>query len=158
MQPKITTIPAKKLIGTSLTMSFANYRIAELWQNFMPRRKDIQYALNADLISMSLYAPNHFTKFSPQREFEKWACVEVIELSEVPDQLQTFTLPAGWYAVFDYQGTSGDNSIYQYIFGTWLPASEYELDDRPHFEVLGEKYKNNDPASEEEIWVPIRAK
>jgi len=32
------------------------------------------------------------------------------------------------------------------------------LDDRPHFEVLGDKYKNADPDSEEEIWIPIRTK
>lgn len=41
---------------------------------------------------------------------------------------------------------------------TWLPASDYNLDNRPHFEVLGEKYKNNDPTSEEEIWIPIKLK
>lgn len=25
-----------------------------------------------------------------------------------------------------------------------------------HFEILGEKYKNNDPLSEEDIWIPIK--
>jgi AraC family transcriptional regulator len=39
-----------------------------------------------------------------------------------------------------------------------LPNSAYALDDRAHFEVLGEKYKNNDPSSEEEIWIPIKVK
>jgi AraC family transcriptional regulator len=39
-----------------------------------------------------------------------------------------------------------------------LPNSNYHLDDRPHFEILGEKYKNADPGSEEEIWIPIKAK
>jgi hypothetical protein len=28
----------------------------------------------------------------------------------------------------------------------------------PHFEVLGDKYKNNDPSSEEEVWIPIKPK
>jgi AraC family transcriptional regulator len=67
-------------------------------------------------------------------------------------------LTGGLYAVFDYKGLSTDNSIFQFIFGTWLPSSEYDLDDRPHFEVLGNKYKNNDPTSEEEIWIPIKMK
>jgi AraC family transcriptional regulator len=40
----------------------------------------------------------------------------------------------------------------------WLPNSAYALDDRPHFEALGEQYKNNDPNSEEEIWIPIKPK
>jgi AraC family transcriptional regulator len=42
------------------------------------------------------------------------------------------------------------------MFREWLPASGYELDDRPHFEILGERYKNNDPDSEEELWFPVR--
>jgi AraC family transcriptional regulator len=47
----------------------------------------------------------------------------------------------------------------QYIFGTWLPASPYEADTREHFEVMGEKYFGPDnPDSEEEIWVPVKAK
>jgi AraC family transcriptional regulator len=34
--------------------------------------------------------------------------------------------------------------------------SKYLLDNRPHFETLGEKYKNEDPSSEEEVWIPIK--
>jgi len=73
--------------------------------------------------------------------------------------METFTLSGGEYAVFDYKGSSDDSSIFfQYIFMTWLPNSEYKLDNRPHFEVLGEKDKNNDSNSEEEIWIPIKKK
>ncbi len=45
---------------------------------------------------------------------------------------------------------------YRNIFETWLPASGYVLDNRPHFAVMGEKYRNEDPDSEEEIWIPIK--
>ncbi|MGK2861531.1 MAG: GyrI-like domain-containing protein [Chitinophagaceae bacterium] len=48
--------------------------------------------------------------------------------------------------------------MFSYIFNTWLPPSGYDLDNRPHFEILGEKYKNDDPLSEEEIWIPIKQK
>jgi AraC family transcriptional regulator len=72
--------------------------------------------------------------------------------------MELFTLKGGLYAVFDYKGPSDDKSIFQYIYSTWVPKSKYKLDNRPHFEVLGEKYKNNDPESEEEIWIPIQLK
>ncbi|WP_371811654.1 GyrI-like domain-containing protein [Flavobacterium sp. M31R6] len=42
------------------------------------------------------------------------------------------------------------------MFRTWIPNSKYDLDHRPHFEILGAKYKKDDPNSEEEIWVPIK--
>lgn len=158
MMPRIETLNEIKLVGKRLSMSFANYKIGELWQSFMPKRKDITNALTNDLISLAVYNPTHFTDFKPTNEFERWATVEVADFDNVPDEMETFVLPSGLYAVFDYKGLSGDNSIFQYILGTWLPNSDYALYNRPHFEVLGDKYKNNDPTSEEEIWIPIQPK
>lgn len=158
MTPRIEIAREKKLIGRKLTMSFANYKIAELWRTFSPRRKEITNNLTTDLISIAVYSPTHFADFNPTREFERWATVEVSDFDSVPNDMETFVLPGGLYAVFDYKGLNTDNSIFKYIFGTWLPASGYELDDRPHFEVLGDRYKNNDPDSEEEIWIPVIAK
>ena len=158
MKPRIETLNEKKLVGKRLTMSLAENKTGELWKNFMPRRKEIINSLTSDVISMAVYKPTHFANFKPTNEFEKWATVEVADFGNMPNEMETFVLPAGLYAVFDYKGLSNDPSIFQYIFGTWLPSSDYALDDRPHFEVLGEKYKNNDPNSEEEIWIPIREK
>ncbi|WP_276979903.1 GyrI-like domain-containing protein [Flavobacterium filum] len=158
MIPRIETINEKKLVGIRLTMSLANNRTGELWQSFMPKRREISNNITNDLISMQVYKPTYFADFKPTNEFEKWATVEVTNFESVPTEMETFSLAGGLYAVFDYKGSSNDLSIFQYIFGTWLPSSEYVLDSRPHFEVLGDKYKNNDPNSEEEIWIPIKTK
>lgn len=158
MTPRIENLSEKKLIGKRLTMSLANNRTGELWQNFMLKRREISNNITNDLISMQVYKPTYFADFKPNNEFEKWATVEVTNFESVPTEMETFSLTGGLYAVFEYKGSSNDPSIFQYIFGTWLPISEYLLDDRPHFEVLGDKYKNNDPNSEEEIWIPIKTK
>ena len=155
MKPRIELLTEKKLLGKHLAMCLADNKTRELWQSFIPKIKDINNKLSNDMISMQVYKPTHFADFKLTNEFEKWAAVEVADYNNVPDDLETFILPGGLYAVFDYKGSSTDNSIFQYIFGTWLPGSDYDLDERPHFEVLGDKYKNNDPASEEEIWIPI---
>lgn len=156
MTPRIEKLNEKKLIGKRLTMSLANNRTGELWKSFIPRRIDIPNTLTNDMISMQVYESTHFADFKPTNKFEKWATVEVTNFDNVPNDMETFTLAGGLYAVFDYKGSSTDNSIFQYIFGTWLPGSPYDLDDRPHFEVIGDKYKNNDPTSEEEIWIPLK--
>lgn len=158
LQARIGNLKQKKLVGIRLTMSIADNRTGELWKSFITRRREITNNLTNDLISMQVYKPTHFADFSPTNEFEKWAVVEVTDFESVPNDMETFTLTGGLYAVFDYKGSSTDSSIFQYIFKTWLPNSNYMLDDRPHFEVLGEKYKNADPNSEEEIWIPIRQK
>lgn len=158
MNPRIITLSEKKLIGKRLVMSFADYKVSELWKGFMPRRKEITSNLSTDLFSLTVYKPTHFLNFSPSNEFEKWATVEVSNFDYVPSEMETFTLNGGLYAVFDYKGLNTDDSIYRYIYLEWIPSSDYDLDNRPHFEILGKKYKNNDPESEEEIWIPIKSK
>ena len=154
--PIIQEVEAKRLVGKSQKMSLVDFRIEELWNSFLPI--SIKNTLSADLISMTIYQSSYFIDFDPSAEFEKWAAVEVSEFEDVPADLKTFVLPKGLYAIFHYQGLSSDNSIFRYIFDEWLPNSNYVLDARPNFEVLGEKYKNNNPESEEDIYIPIKVR
>jgi AraC family transcriptional regulator len=158
MQPRIENLKEKKLVGKRLKMSLSENKTGELWKSFMTSRSEITNNPTNDLISMQIFKPTHFTEFNITNEFEKWAATEVVNFDNVPGEMETFTLTGGLYAVFDYKGSSNDPGIFQYIFGIWIPESNYLLDDRPHFEVLGEKYKNADPNSEEEIWIPIQQK
>ncbi len=158
MQPRIETLKDKKVVGKRLKMSLAKNRTGELWQSFMPKRKEIGNAISSDLFSLQIYETDYFTTFNPNNEFEKWALIEVADFENVPSDMEKLILKGGLYAVFDYKGLNTETSIFTYIFTKWLPNSDYLLDERPHFEILGEKYKNGDPNSEEEIWIPIKPK
>ena len=123
----------------------------------MPRRKEILNHIGTDLYSVQIYTPGFFGNFDPGAKFEKWAAMEVTDFDKIPEGLDAFTLPGGLYAVFlikEQQAASA--ATFKYILGTWLPNSGYILDNRPHFEILGEKYKNEDPDSEEELSIPIK--
>lgn len=143
-----------------VSMSLSDNKTGLLWRTFMPRRSEIQNRRSTDLISMQVYPDMmDFRNNRPTVLFEKWAAVEVSSFDDIPDGMEKFTLPAGLYAVFLYKGSSLEaESFFRYVYGTWFPASDYEVDNRPHFEVLGAAYKNNDPASEEDVWIPIRKK
>ncbi len=154
MEPRIETLAEKKLVGKRVRMSLIDNRTGELWRSFLPRRKEVRSQVSSELYSMQVYGPDYFKTFSPAKEFDKWTAVEVTDFAAVPDDMDTFTLPVGLYDVFHYKGLSTNTRIYQYIYTTWLPASKYQLDHRPHFEVLGEKYKNGDTDSEEDILPP----
>ena len=157
MESRIETLAEKKLIGKRMIMSFSNNKTFELWRSFMPRRKEIQNNIGAEFYSVQIYKPLFFDNFNPTTEFEKWATIEVSDFDTVPDEMETLTLTGGLYAVFLYHGiASSAAKTFQYILGTWLQNSGYILDDRPHFEILGDKFKNEDPNSEEEIWIPIK--
>lgn len=159
MEVSIRILQEKKLVGKRMTMSFSDNKTGELWKGFMPRRKEIKNSVGPELCSMQIYGPKFFSNFNPDTKFEKWATIEVTDFESVPDQMETFNLEGGLYAVFLYRGAANAAAdTFRYIMGEWLPGSGYDLDDRPHFEILGEKYKNESPDSEEELWIPVKPK
>lgn len=160
MTPRIETLSEKKLIGKRMTMTYVENRTQELWRSFMPHRKEIKNNSTADLISMQIYNGSFdFQNFNPNHPFDKWAAIEVSDFDIIPEEMESYTLPAGLYAVFIHKGpaTEGERT-FRYIFETWIPQSLYVIDHRPHFEILGEKYRRDDPTSEEEVWIPIALK
>lgn len=159
MQPQIKTLSKKIFIGKRSRMSFINHNPFALWQSFMPRKNEIKHIIGTALYSMEVYdSPDYFQHFNPANEFYKWAAVEVSNTNEIPNEMETISAE-GLYAVFIHKGqASMAEKTYRFIFTEWLPASDYFLDDRPHIAIMGEKYKKDDPASEEEIWIPIKSK
>ncbi|MBS1585705.1 MAG: GyrI-like domain-containing protein [Bacteroidetes bacterium] len=158
-EPRIETLKEKQLAGNKLRMSFVNNRTGELWRGFMPLRNSFMNVVGNDLYSVEVYGAGFFLNFDPDKEFEKWAAVEVSDTQKLPPGIELLTVPEGLYAAFFYKGRANEGEvIYRYIHNQWLPASDYELDNRPHFALMGAKYKNDDPESEEEIWIPIREK
>ena len=138
MTPRIVELKSKKFVGLSEEMSLVDNKTFEVWKNFRQHSKKVPNKLSQDFISLQDYPEDYFETFSPAKNFVKWACVEVDSFKEIPSGLGSLFLEGG--------------------LGKWIPNSNYILDHRPHFEVLGAKYKNNDSTSEEEIWIPIKTK
>ena len=126
----------------------------------MPRRKEIIHLISSDLYSVELYPSiTYFEHFNPNTFFEKWATVQVSEFESIPNSMEKLTIPSEEYAVFQFKGTLNEApAMYDYILNNWISQSSFMLDHHPHFAVMGEKYKNNDPDSEEELWIPIQPK
>ncbi|MBK0369060.1 GyrI-like domain-containing protein [Flavobacterium agrisoli] len=157
MEVRIEILPETNLVGQHKTMTFSDHNPFELWRNFMPIKATISNAINTDLYSVEVYPEDFFQNYSPNHPFEKWAAVAVTDLGTVPESMETITIPSSLYAVFTHIGPQAAAvKTYNWIFSEWLPQSSYELDHRPHFAIMGEKYKKDQPDSEEEIWIPIR--
>jgi len=156
MIPRFETLSPTSLVGHHRTMTFAQDRTAELWRDFRAALKTVVGAVPTPFFSVNAYGPA--SDFRPNTPFEKWAAVPAPHAETPPESLETFTLPGGLYAVFRHRGPAREApAVFGAIFGTWLPASGYALDDRPHFEVLGPGYRPDDPAAEEDIFIPIRS-
>ena len=71
MQPTIKTIQAKKAIGFSTKTTMANDQTVKIWQQLMPRLKEVKNAVSADLFSLQVYNGESFEEFTPTTEFTK---------------------------------------------------------------------------------------
>lgn len=160
LQPRIVSNPELILVGNNIKMSLADNKTGALWQSFMPRKRDIKNVQGTDLYSVEVYdSLEYFSNFNLHTTFTKWAAVKVSDSNIIPEKMELLKIPEGKYAVFNYQGSASRvGELYQEILTQWLPFSSYTLANRPHFAVMGEKYKNDSPDSEEEFWIPVQLK
>ena len=157
--PKILVIEAKKVIGLQSETSMSNSSTARMWGEFMQRRKEVKNCVGDDLLSIQVYPKNlKMADFTDDTVFVSWAATEVSDFDNTPVGMESRVLPGGLYARFRHKGaTSEFHKTAQFIFEEWMPGSDYDVDDREHFEVLSEKYLGpNDPNSEEDVFIPIK--
>lgn len=154
---RFDTCQGKTLMGMKIKTTLGQNLTGKLWAGFMPRLNEIANRKGSDLFSVQLFPDNHaFGIYNPAADFEKWACAEVTDITQVPEGMETLAIPSGKYAVFLHKGNlAAAFATYQYIFAEWLPQSSMSIDTRPHFEIIGPKYRNDHPDSEEEIWIPV---
>lgn len=158
--PEIIDFPETRLIGFRVRTSFVNDRTSELWRGFRAVRPAIAGRVGSDSFSVKVYDASYsFSEFDPAAEFDKWAAVAVGDGADVPDELEILVIPAGKYAEFIHVGpASAAPKTFGYIFGEWLPASGFELDLRPHFEILPEGYDPFASDATERVLIPIRSR
>ena len=155
---RIEEIDARTLVGIKILTSMAENGTRELWQKFKPLARTVRGRESTDFYSVEVFdEATNFENFTPETPFEKWAAVEVSS-EAVPDGMETITL-SGKYAVFLHTGLPSDfPATSGYIFGEWIPVSEFVVDRRPHFEIMTADYLPDDPDATEEIYVPIRSR
>ena len=71
-----------------------------------------------------------------ESELKSFAGVVVTETVAVPDQLQNFEYPGGRFAVLTHEGPYALLGVgYNWLYGTWLPASGEAVRDQPCCEI-----------------------
>lgn len=156
---KIIEVAPIRLAGLSIHTSLSEGKVTGLWKEFRSIQKQFQNPKAHPSYSVSIYEPGLRMKdFNPDTKFEKWAAVQLAAEEELPKGINELIIPSGIYAMFVYQGTVRDfHATARQFFGEWIPQSDYEVDDRPHFEILDERYLGPmNPESEEEIWIPVK--
>lgn len=156
IHPRFESLPPIPVVGMKMEMNFVVDKTTELFRTFMPQRKNID-AINADIYCIQEFdGPINYSKFDPGKMYFKRAAMAVTEDALIPENMEKFVIPGGEYLVFTFKGIPADfPEVLRHVFTEYLPLKGYAPDHRPHFQLLGEKYKNNDANSEEWVFVPV---
>lgn len=154
MEPKIIEKNKFMVVGMKYYGSNNNNEIPELWKRFRPRMDEIKNAVNGNV---AMGVCEFVDNLTDESKFTYFACLEVSSLEDIPRGMEGFTVEKNKYAVFTHKGSVdrlGDT--YEYIYGSWLPKSEYEPAKSHDFEYYDERFNPGDENSELDIYIPIK--
>lgn len=156
MQPQIIEHKEELVIGMGDSFSENPFwQINKLWEKFNERENEIPNIKGG--YSLGVCMPKHDSL--PLKDGDTFVYIAgrpVSTLDDVPEGMVAVKLPSRKYARFTHKGplTNLPHTV-NYIWGTWLPKSEYKHADSPDFELYDERFDVKTLSGEIDIFVPI---
>ncbi|MCK5153600.1 MAG: AraC family transcriptional regulator [Spirochaetales bacterium] len=87
-----------------------------------------------------------------------YVCLQVPEGTTGNDSIGFLTIPGGEYAVISFRGRKKElASVYNYLYGKWLPESSYLPGDSASYEIYkSDPNKSPDGTLDLDIYVPLK--
>ncbi|MCB9027101.1 MAG: effector binding domain-containing protein [Bdellovibrionaceae bacterium] len=126
----------------------------DLWDKFIPRMKEVKNRIDGETSFGVCYATKEMTK---KDELSYMAALPVSIVEDVPEGMTAREVIGGEYVVVIHKGSIekiGDTIDFAY--GTWLPRSGYDPDDRADLELYDARFKAEADDSEFDFLIPIK--
>ena len=156
--PRIEDCPPRQVVGLTQTIApRGQSEIPGLWRRFRGRYPEIEAKVEGRVFGLCYgHSKNGFT-------YMAGAEVTAGPKVTLPEGLSRKTVPAGSYAIFTVPITGPDLSArllsaFNHIFGTWLPASDYESGDDIDYELYDERFDPAQMTGEIDLYIPVKAK
>jgi AraC family transcriptional regulator len=151
MEPKIVTKPTFTVVGMKYRGKNEKNEIPQLWEKFMPRAGEIKQRANPFGYGVM---DNYDEKTG---EFDYLAGVEVQNVSDAPEGMESWQVPEQTYAAFPCN-LKNIKETFQQIYHEWLPQSGYQRTDGPEFEYYDESFRPDQGKLDLFIYIPVRKK
>ncbi len=152
MEPEIVTRAEAKVIGVARQYQQEDLNIETLWSAFRPNVRQIKNRVG--LGAFGIYEEYHESQGSVG--FSYICSVEVTDFDDVPAGMITRIIPAHLYAVFRHRGPiSYLPETLKYIWGSWLPKSDYDYVEKPDFELYAPGAQPEDPDKILFLYIPV---
>jgi len=155
MQPEMVTRPQVKVVGIARQYQEEDLDMKTLWSAFIPNVKQITNRVGMD--AFGIY--EEYNESDSGVGFTYICSVAVSDFNQVPDGMITRTIPEHLYAVFRHEGPiSSLPETLKYIWGSWLPKSNYDYVEKPDFELYSPSTEREDSEKILHLHIPVTKK
>lgn len=155
MEPEIVKRSEIKVIGTARQYQEDDLDMETLWSAFRENVGQITNRVGSD--AFGIY--EEYQESEDGVGFSYVCSVEVSDFHNVPAGMITRLIPAHLYAVFRHDGpVSSLPETMKYIWGSWLPKSDYDYVERPDFELYSLNGQPNQADKSLFLHIPITPK
>ncbi|MCV2402923.1 AraC family transcriptional regulator [Marinomonas sp. C2222] len=161
LEPRIYTAPKKILVGTKIEVigiesekTNIAEKLPELWQDFMPRLTEIEHKVEGTCYGIISVEKND----NEEQKLFYTACIEVTDITSLPEGMVSTSLPEQEYAEFKHTGqvnTDEFNQTIGYIYSSWLLRSDMKHTYGPDVETYGPEFEYLSDSSVVYYAIPI---
>jgi len=155
MKPKMIELKDKKVIYVNSIGAYSGKGTEEAWNTVCEfAEKQKLFGRKTEFIGISHDDPN----VTDAEKLRYDACVSVTKEILPDGRVGVKLIEGGMYAIFLHKGPYvGFQELYDYIYGVWLPDSNYELRDLPCFEkYLNSPDKIKPESLKTEVYIPVQ--
>ncbi|MCP4298186.1 MAG: helix-turn-helix domain-containing protein [Proteobacteria bacterium] len=161
LSPEIIQWPAQKLVGfpTTIPSPFSIEGpycdlLFNSWGPLITRQSEINNRASNNCYGLTISPSGNYT----ETELEFVAGTPVLDWTDVPEGMGSYEIPSQLVARFDVYDVSADtvSKTMDYIYGYWLPNSEYERGMGNDYEFFEQILSFDEPVSGSKYVIPIK--
>ncbi|HWI65017.1 MAG TPA: AraC family transcriptional regulator [Symbiobacteriaceae bacterium] len=153
-EPRIVELPERLIVGMQYVGKNQNGEIPQVWGAFNPRACEVPHRI---LPAQSIGYCEIIDNPKEEGEFSYICGVFVGQIGELPPGMVARTIPAQTYVVFTHEGSADAlGKSYEYIWRTWMPASQYEAVMTHDYELYDERFDARSATWVLDLYVPVR--
>jgi len=157
-EPKIVSKKGFMAIGMQYVGKNEHEEISKMWQEFMPRVKEIKDLTRDKESGEVSYGLCYMPEGAEKGVIEYIACFPVSSLKYVPQGMVAKEVPSQTYAKVEAYGVKDIGPAYSFLINEWLPHSDYEAGCGPDFELYTNEFDPDNPESILLIYYPVKKK
>jgi len=153
MEPEIMNQPEIRVVGIVTEYDDTDFDLLKIWQPFLSYQEPIPNVIGTE--GFGIYEASQ--PEGGDVAFSYVCSIEVSSFDDVPESMESRIIPEQLYAKFTHKGPLANlHETLKYIWGSWLPKSNYDYLEKSDFELYPQDFDDSNPDNVIYLHIPIK--